>query len=67
MVKTWKSEIVENEACPSCGAEYQVKETRFPAREIDKFNCVKCGDVVKSWRGTSSYAYTLIESEEKKD
>jgi len=62
MVKVWKSEKSADETCPSCGITYEVTESRLPARESDSFNCTQCGELVKKWKGTSSFSYEIKSS-----
>ncbi len=62
MVKTWKTASAGEEACDNCGAVYEVKITRYPTRDRDRFNCSKCGHLIRSWNDTNSWSYTLKES-----
>ena len=39
MVQTWKSEDAEDHVCRNCGARYEVRVTRLPARERDSGQC----------------------------
>lgn len=61
MVKTWKTEKGEDESCPGCGAVYEVSITQLPARDSDRFKCIKCSCMIKEWNSTESYSYKLKE------
>jgi len=60
MAQTWSSENTGIEICKNCGAKYKVTITRYPCKDSDSFDCVKCGKLLKSWNDTESPSFTLI-------
>ncbi len=58
---TWETSDLGTEECGNCGSVYEVSVTKLPLRDEDSAHCVVCGNELRSWRGTSSYTYTLIE------
>lgn len=67
--------IIENEGgvkamdkrtCSKCGSEYRIKTHHIPMRDTDTEDCVVCGEVLISWRKSSTmYSSELITKREK--
>jgi hypothetical protein len=36
-----------------CGAIYRETSVKFPLRDKDKFNCERCGVLIKEWNATT--------------
>jgi hypothetical protein len=49
-----------------CGAIYRETSVKFPLRDKDKFNCERCGTLIKEWNATTSYSYELLSPAEPK-
>jgi hypothetical protein len=64
MVATWQSEQREDVSCKQCGAVYSCKVVRLPVKDIDKFNCTACGELIDSWNTTTVPQYTAKTSQE---
>ncbi len=58
-MSTWDETELGDETCSQCGAEYSVTYKSLPLKDKDEFIC-SCGNVMRSWKETGMYMYTLI-------
>jgi hypothetical protein len=56
---TWDVSPAPDETCAMCGAVYEVRIHRLPARDRDGFECRCCGHEMQSWNSTDAYKYRL--------
>lgn len=59
MVKTWSSAESGDVACEACDSLYSVTMHRLPARDKDSFNCIVCGNTMRTWNDTMSPSFEL--------
>lgn len=57
---TWDVFELDNEKCPSCGTVYAVRYKELPLKDKDRFTC-SCGELMRSWKETGMYMYSLIK------
>lgn len=43
-----------------CGAVYHRTEAMAPAREVNSFECIYCGDTLESWKSAWVPTYRLV-------
>jgi hypothetical protein len=61
MKKSPNKEIFEVEKINcDCGAIYDEKRIKLPARDKDSSKCGFCGSVLRSWNGGVMYSHKLL-------
>jgi hypothetical protein len=53
------------ETCSGCGAVYEVIMRQAPVLVEDKFYCVVCGHLMKSWRSPRYPEFHIVRSGRK--
>ena len=61
---SWPQQNGADYKCPHCGAIYKTTITKMPVSERDSANCVKCGNILKSWSGSVSFTFELKKSDD---
>ena len=56
------SEVIE---CTGCGQRYTRTIRKFPCKDSDGFNCVKCGKLIENWNSTTVPSFSIIEEEKQ--
>lgn len=54
-----------DEKCPNkeCSAIYTVQYMDYPVRDRGSFTCELCGQLIRSWKGTRDWFFTLKRPE----
>lgn len=60
---TWDETEQGEETCSNCGAVYSVTYKSLPLKDDDSFHC-SCGELMRSWRETGMYMYSLVSEGE---
>ncbi len=59
MTATWQKAKLKDETCPGCESVYEVVMQSLAYRDKDMFRCEVCNHVMKEWKETAQYEYTL--------
>jgi len=54
-----------DETCPGCGAVYEVVVRQAGMLVEDKFYCINCGHLVKSWKSSRYPEFHFLKSGRK--